>query len=128
MTSLRMGIANRITEERYNQAKAELKSPKDDKRVMRKYGFGATTAMNIRNTDNFYEYRMKSKTGKARREHLQCALADAQNESKCLPEREPEYLPHEDEPVDRIIAFCVVMVIMIALVIGGLAFLIVRGS
>lgn len=116
-----MGMHNRITEKRYNAAKAELKTPKDDKRVMKKYGFGETTARRIRNTDNYYEYYSKSTTGKRRREHLQSVLADVQKE-------EQDFNEHDDTPIDRIICFGVAMLAFMALAIGGIIYLIVRGS
>lgn len=76
----RMGIANKITQSRYNKAKAELKSPKDDARVSKKYGFSRTTARKIRNTDNFYEYSSTTTTGRRKREHLQLTLAEMQRQ------------------------------------------------
>lgn len=116
----KMGIHNRITEKRYNAAKAELKTPKDDKRVMKKYGFGETTARKIRNTDNYYEYCSTNTTGKRRREHLKSALVDAQEEH--------EFIEHDDTPMDRIVGFSVVMLAFMGLIIGGIIYLIVRGS
>lgn len=116
----KMGIHNRITEKRYNAAKAELKTPKDDQRVMKKYGFGEATARKIRNTDNYYEYCSKSTTGKRRREHLKSVLADAQEEH--------EFIERDDTPMDRIVGFSVAMLVFMALVIGGIIYLIVRGS
>lgn len=120
-----MGMHNRITEKRYNAAKAELKSPKDDKRVMRKYGFGATTARNIRNTDNFYEFRQKGTTGRRQREHLENTLADLREERL---QTKLEYLEYEDSSADRIVGFIIAMMVFILLIVGGIIFLIVRGS
>lgn len=52
-----MGAHNRITRQKYQQIKAELAAPKDDKRVMRKYGISQSTARSIRNSDNYDYYR-----------------------------------------------------------------------
>lgn len=119
MTKL-MGIHNRITEKRYNAAKAELKTPKDDKRVMKKYGFGESTARKIRNTDSYYEYCSKNTTGRRQREHLKSVLADVKEEN--------EFVEHDDTPMDSIVGFSVAMLVFMALVIGGIIYLIVRGS
>lgn len=51
-----MGVHNWITEAKYKQIKAVLKVPADDRKAMKKFGIGASTCRNIRNTHNFLEY------------------------------------------------------------------------
>ncbi len=113
-----MGMHNRITEKRYKAAKVELKTPKDDARVAKKYGFGLTTARKIRTTDNFYEYRSKTTTGIRQREHLKSILVDAQSEQ--------EFMQNDDTSLERIICFGVVMLVFLALIVGGIIYLIVK--
>lgn len=115
-----MGMHNRITEKRYNAAKVELKTPRDDKRVMKKYGFGESTARKIRNTDNYFEYRSKTTTEKRRREHLQTVLAELQDE--------PKYMEYEDSGIERILIFTIVIIALFLLVAGGIVFLILGGN
>ena len=119
----KMGMHNRITKERYDKAKVELKSPKDDKRVMKKYGFGETTARRIRNTDNFYEYYSKTTTGRRNREHLENILADV---------RENDEYPLEFEEIHngaiRPLAFAIVALACLLFVLGGTIILMIAGG
>lgn len=56
----KMGIHNKITESRYYKIKAETNSPADDKASMEKFGIGASTCRNIRNTKNYSEYMARN--------------------------------------------------------------------
>lgn len=51
-----MGAHNRITRIRYDKIKSELKTPKDDKKVIEKYKISKTTARYIRNSNNYRHY------------------------------------------------------------------------
>ena len=119
----RMGIANRITEERYTKAKAELHTPRDDRRVMEKYGFGKATARKIRNTDSYYEYRSKSTTGKRYREHLSSILQDV--ESTNLDEFKLDFEKIQNGTVKPLVLTIIVLTgIMAFLLIGTIILMI----
>lgn len=118
MAALRMGAANRITEARYKKIKAEARSPKDDERLMKKYGIKQSTIRRIRNTDNFWEFRATGTTGKKEREHLKSVLVDNQEEIK---EKD------DDSSIDRFIAFGIVMMVWMLLIGALTVYLVVRG-
>lgn len=119
MTALRMGSANKITEERYKKIKAEAKSPKDDERLMAKYGIKASSIRRIRNTDNFWEFRATGTTGRKEREHLKSVLADNQEE---IQQKD------EESKTDRIIAFGVVTTVWMLLIVALIVYLVGKGS
>lgn len=122
-----MGKHNRITEKRYNAAKVELKSPKDDAYVAAKYGFGMTTARMIRNTDNFYEYHRKGATGKKQRDHLNSTLADLREEHR--RQTELEYLKYKKSSANYTIGFIIITTLVALLLTSVIIFLkIVGGS
>lgn len=52
-----MGVHNRITRDKYQQIKADCKTPKDYQRVMRKYHISKTTVKCIHNSENYDFYR-----------------------------------------------------------------------
>lgn len=60
MASIRMGQNNRITAERWHKVKGALASGMSNKEIMERYHIGATTLGRIKNTDTFYEYRLKT--------------------------------------------------------------------
>ena len=103
--------AKKITEEKYLKIKAELKSPADDKRAMKKYGLGASTVRRIRNTRNFYQYCATSTTGRRTRKRIEDGLAGLREEREFI-----HY--EEDSSLDRIIAFTVV-ILLLCLIIAG---------
>ena len=55
-----MGAKTRVTAEMYNKLKKELKSAKDDKKVMKKYNLGQTTVRAIRNTSSYTAFRERT--------------------------------------------------------------------
>lgn len=119
MTATKANAKNCITEEKYLKIKSELNSPKDDCRIMKKYGIGATTTRRIRNTKNYYEYRATSTTGRKERKRLEASLADL------LEQEESNYLEFKDEPVDCVVAFIITMLVLFLLVVGCIITLIV---
>lgn len=60
MAKFRRGV-NRVTPEFYAELKSKLVKPSDDKKIMREYKIGQTTAQMIRNTTDFDEYRARAK-------------------------------------------------------------------
>ena len=103
--------AKKITEEKYLKIKSEIKSPADDKRIMKKYGIGASTVRRIRNTRNFYQYRATSTTGRRARKSIEDNLAELRENREFI-----EY--KEDTSLDRIIAFTIV-ILLLSLIIAG---------
>lgn len=59
MAKFRRGI-NCITPEIYAELKSKLTRPSDDQKVMREYKLGKTTCQNIRNTENYEEYKKRN--------------------------------------------------------------------
>ena len=59
-----MGAKTKVTKVIYDKLKKELKSPKDDSRVMKKYGLGQTTVRAIRNSISYREFELKTRTHK----------------------------------------------------------------
>lgn len=114
-------MQTRITEEKYLKIKSELNSPKDDCRVMKKYGIGKSTTRRIRNTQNYYEYRATSTTGRRERKRLETALAD-------LREEDFKYIDYDDGPADRVAAFIVVIVALLLLAVSGIVAMINLGG
>lgn len=112
--------AKRITEKKYLKIKAELKSPADDKRIMKKYGLGASTVRRIRNTRNFYQYRATSTTGRRTRKKIEKDLAELRKEKVFI-----DY--QEDHSLDRIIAFTIAVLLLSLIVAGVFITMISRG-
>lgn len=55
-----MGAKRKVNSKLYNKITKELKTPKDDKRVMKKYGLGQTTVRAIRNSSDYYHFLNKT--------------------------------------------------------------------
>lgn len=51
-----MADYNVVTKEKYQKMKAELHSPADDTKVMKKYGFSRSTVRKVRNTKDWDAY------------------------------------------------------------------------
>lgn len=51
-----MGAKRKVDEKLYNKIKKELKTPKDDKKVMKKYKLGQTAVRAIRNSWCYDDY------------------------------------------------------------------------
>lgn len=119
MAALRMGAANRITEARYKKIKVEAKSPKDDKRLMKKYGIKSSSIRRIRNTDDFWEFRSTGTTGKKEREHLKSVLVDNQEEIRG---------EDDNSRIDKLIAFGIIMMLWLLLIGALIVYLVVKGS
>lgn len=112
--------AKRVTEEKYLKIKAELKSPADDKRIMKKYGLGASTVRRIRNTRNFYQYHATSTTGRRIRKNIEQNLAELREEREFMNYK-------EDSSLDRIVAFAVVILLLSLIIAGVLITIVSRG-
>ena len=130
----KMGMHNLITKERYDKAKVELKSPKDDERVMKKYGFGETTARRIRRTDGFYDYSSKTTTGRNRREHLEHVLnEDQEKDFVVFPSRyvdAEQYLKFEDIPSATIkpLVLTIITLACVLIALGGIIIAVLVGG
>lgn len=57
-----MGAKKKVDAKFYAKVKKELKSPKDDKKVMKKYNLGQTTVRAIRNSKSYAEFNKKTRT------------------------------------------------------------------
>lgn len=57
-----MGAKKKVDAKLYAKVKKELKSPKDDKKVMKKYNLGQTTVRAIRNSKSYAEFNKKTRT------------------------------------------------------------------
>lgn len=62
-----MGAKRKVDFELYTKVKKELKSPKDDKKVMKKYNLGQTTVRAIRNSKNYTEFNKKTRTDRKKK-------------------------------------------------------------
>ena len=51
----------------YAKVKKELKSPKDDKKVMKKYNLSQTTVRAIRNSNSYAEFNKKTRTDRKKK-------------------------------------------------------------
>lgn len=49
-----------VTKQKYYEIKKQLHTPKDDAAAMKKFGLGASTIRNIRNTKNYDEYTKRN--------------------------------------------------------------------
>lgn len=56
----KMGMHNRITAERYHAIKGAMALGESDEKIMRDYQIKHTTLRYIRNSNNYYEYRLKT--------------------------------------------------------------------
>ena len=68
-----MGAKTRVTAEMYNKLKKELKSAKDDKKVMKKYNLGQTTVRAIRNTSSYTAFRERTILRKYKKNEAQAS-------------------------------------------------------
>lgn len=55
-----MGAKTKVDAIRYEKIKKELKSPKDDKKVMKKYHLGQTTVRAIRRSNSYTNFKYKT--------------------------------------------------------------------
>lgn len=55
-----MGAKTKVDAIRYEKIKKELKSPKDDKKVMKKYHLGQTTVRAIRRSNSYINFKHKT--------------------------------------------------------------------
>jgi len=55
-----MGAKRKVDVDLYAKIKRELKTPKDDKKVMTKYGLGQTTVRAIRNSLSYDHFLLKT--------------------------------------------------------------------
>lgn len=59
-----MGAKRKVDIKLYNKISKELITPKDDKKVMEKYGLGQTTVRAIRNSCDYYHFLSKTSSRK----------------------------------------------------------------
>lgn len=59
-----MGAKRKVDIKLYNKISRELKTPKDDKKVMKKYGLGQTTVRAIRNSYDYFHFLEKTSHNK----------------------------------------------------------------
>lgn len=62
-----MGAKRKVDAKLYNNIKKELKSSKDDARVMKRFGLGQTTVRAIRNSKNYTEFNKKTRTDRKKK-------------------------------------------------------------
>ena len=55
-----MGAKAKVDAKLYDKIKSELKTPKDDKKVMKKYKLGQTTVRAIRRSSSYKMFRLKT--------------------------------------------------------------------
>jgi len=63
-----MGAKRKVDEKLYAKIKKELKSPKDDKKVMKKYKLGQTVVRAVRNSWCYDDYLSRTKHKRAKNE------------------------------------------------------------
>lgn len=51
---------NSMTKQLYAEIKPQLKTPKDDEKVMKKYHYGKSTVQKIRNTKDWHDYEART--------------------------------------------------------------------
>lgn len=104
-----------ITSDLYKQIKKVLKEPKDDEKVSKKFGISKRTAIYIRNSANFAEYKNKTSHGKTE-------IKDIESIDKML-DREMRRFKYLDEPKGNAIVTTLFVVVVAIFVIGTLIFL-----
>lgn len=65
-----MGAKRKVDIKLYNKISKELKSPKDDKKVMEKYNLGQTAVRAIRNSSDYYDYVCRTSHGKMQKREI----------------------------------------------------------
>lgn len=73
-----MGAKRKVDLKQYTKISKELKSPKDDKKVMAKYNLGQTTVRAIRNSVDYYHFLNKTSANRK-----------VKKMSELYPKREP---------------------------------------
>lgn len=77
-----MGAKTKVDAIRYEKIKKELKSPKDDKKVMKKYHLGQTTVRAIRRSNSYTNFKYKTSARPKKQITLNSSLSPQEQAQK----------------------------------------------
>lgn len=140
-----MGMHNRITSERFEAIKRDVKSSLSDAEVMNKHQIKKTTLIAIRRSQTFYEYRLRTDSRLKNYRFRPIIVAAeksgllfedyAPTKMRAMTEKEEsDRLDREAERTARVfgvmfaIIILILIVALIALIITPILFLIVGGT